>query len=79
MLEPSTLAGYGALVIDRFTVWLSNRLAASDQRSDGDLLKEIEVLSDRLYRSATGAVLVTTEVGIALKSASFSTLHGRII
>jgi adenosylcobinamide kinase/adenosylcobinamide-phosphate guanylyltransferase len=70
VLEPSTLAGHGAVVIDRFTVWLSNRLAQSERRSDGDLLHEVEVLADRLYRSTIGAVLVTTEIGLGFLPAA---------
>lgn len=63
-LDPAMLAGCGAAVIDRFTVWLSNRLAAAENNSDGDLLGEVESLADRLYRSTTPAVLVTTEIGL---------------
>jgi adenosyl cobinamide kinase/adenosyl cobinamide phosphate guanylyltransferase len=63
-LEPETLAGCGAVVIDRLTVWLSNRLSVTDRSADKGLLGEIEVLSDRLYRSTTPAVLVTTEIGL---------------
>jgi adenosyl cobinamide kinase/adenosyl cobinamide phosphate guanylyltransferase len=57
-------------VIDRFTVWLANRLAASDGTADRDLLGEIEVLSNRLYRSTTPAVLVTTEIGFGFLPAT---------
>src|SRR3954469_1825230 len=63
-LETSTLAGHGAVVIDRFTVWLSNRLAKSDHSTDKALLAEVESLADRMYRSVTPAVLVTTEIGL---------------
>jgi adenosyl cobinamide kinase/adenosyl cobinamide phosphate guanylyltransferase len=66
VLEPATLAGYGALLIDRFTVWLSGRLARADKGGDRALLDEIERLADRLYRSTTPAVLVTTEVGLGV-------------
>jgi adenosylcobinamide kinase/adenosylcobinamide-phosphate guanylyltransferase len=70
-LEPAALGGHGAAVIDRFTVWLSNRLAdAADKRSDTDLLAEVEVLADRLYRSTTPIVLVTTEIGLGFLPAS---------
>ena len=69
-LEPATLEGCGAVVIDRFTVWLSKRLAASDKSSDGDLLAEVEVLADRLYRSTTPAVVVTTEIGLGFLPAN---------
>ena len=69
-LEPETLQGAGALVIDRFTVWLSNRLTATDKSSDKALLTEVEGLADRLYRSATPAVLVTTEIGLGFLPAN---------
>jgi adenosylcobinamide kinase/adenosylcobinamide-phosphate guanylyltransferase len=70
VLEPATLAGHGALVIDRFTVWLSNRLTATDRNADRDLIHEVELLADRLYRSPTPAVLVTTEIGLGFLPAS---------
>jgi adenosylcobinamide kinase/adenosylcobinamide-phosphate guanylyltransferase len=69
-LEPKKLDGCGAVVIDRLTVWLSNRLAVTDKSADKALLGEIEVLSDRLYRSATPAVLVTTEIGLGFLPAN---------
>jgi len=51
-------------------LWLSRRLAASDKSSDGDLLAEVEALADRLYRSPTPAVLVTTEIGLGFLPAN---------
>ena len=69
-LAPATLAGHGAAVIDRFTVWLSNRIAATDKSTDKDLLGEVEQLADKLYRSATPVVLVTTEIGLGFLPAS---------
>ena len=69
-LEPETLAGHGALVIDRFTIWLSNRLTASEATADYDLVAEVEALADRLYRSTTPTVLVTTEIGLGFLPAS---------
>jgi adenosylcobinamide kinase/adenosylcobinamide-phosphate guanylyltransferase len=69
-LDPTLLAGHGAVVIDRFTVWLSNRLAATDRATDHDLLAEVEALSERLYRSPTPAVLVTTEIGLGFLPAN---------
>ncbi|HEY4187713.1 MAG TPA: bifunctional adenosylcobinamide kinase/adenosylcobinamide-phosphate guanylyltransferase, partial [Polyangia bacterium] len=69
-LDPTTLDGCGAVVIDRFTVWLSKRLSASDKSSDADLLHEVEVLADRLYRSPTPAVVVTTEIGLGFLPAN---------
>jgi len=36
----------------------------SQASTDHDLLAEIENLADRLYRSTTPAVVVTTEVGL---------------
>jgi adenosylcobinamide kinase / adenosylcobinamide-phosphate guanylyltransferase len=70
VLEPATLDGCGALIIDRFTVWVSNRLAASDASGDRALLDEVARLADRLYRSATPAVIVTTEVGLGFLPAN---------
>ena len=70
VLEPPTLEGHGSLLIDRFSVWITNRIARSDRNSDRALLDEIERLGDRLYRSATPAVLVTTEVGFGFLPAT---------
>jgi adenosylcobinamide kinase/adenosylcobinamide-phosphate guanylyltransferase len=70
VLEPATLTGHGAMVIDRFTVWLSNRLEKTDRTTDRDLHGEVELLADRLYRSQVPAVLVTTEIGLGFLPAS---------
>ena len=69
-LDPATLDGAGAVVIDRFTVWLSKRLAATDKTSDAELLREVEAVADRLYRSPTPAVVVTTEIGLGFLPAN---------
>jgi adenosylcobinamide kinase/adenosylcobinamide-phosphate guanylyltransferase len=69
-LEPETLAGHGAAVIDRITIWLSNRLTASEATADYDLVAEVEALSDRLYRSTTPIVVITTEIGLGFLPAS---------
>jgi adenosylcobinamide kinase/adenosylcobinamide-phosphate guanylyltransferase len=69
-LEPATLAGHGAMVIDRFTVWLSSRLAGTENRADFDLTAEVEALADQLYRSTTPVVLVTTEIGLGFLPAA---------
>jgi|SRR5450432_1993205 adenosylcobinamide kinase/adenosylcobinamide-phosphate guanylyltransferase len=69
-LEPGVLDGHGALLVDRFTVWVANRLARSQPSSDRALLDEVERIADRLYRSATPAVVVTTEVGLGFLPAN---------
>jgi adenosylcobinamide kinase/adenosylcobinamide-phosphate guanylyltransferase len=69
-LDPGQLDHHGAIVIDRFTIWLSNRLAKIDKAADREFLHEIEQFSDRLYRSATPVVLVTTEIGLGFLPAS---------
>ena len=56
--------GYGAMVIDRFTAWVQNRLAGTERGAERALLAEVEELADRLYRSTTPAVLVTMEIGL---------------
>ena len=58
------VAGHGAAVIDRITIWLSNRLGASETAADYDLIAEVEALADKLYRSTTPFVVVTTEIGL---------------
>ena len=70
VLDPATLAGCGSLIIDRFTVWVSNRLAKAPASGDKALLEEIARLADRLYRSPTPAVIVTTEVGLGFLPAN---------
>ena len=70
VLEPATLDGHGSVLIDRFTVWVANRLAHADKSTDRALLDEIELLADRLYRSAVPAVVVTTEVGLGFLPAT---------
>ena len=58
------LAGYGAFVLDRFSVWMASRLAATTDADDRPLIDEIERLADRLYRTPMPGVVVTTEVGL---------------
>jgi adenosylcobinamide kinase/adenosylcobinamide-phosphate guanylyltransferase len=70
VLEATKLDGHGSLIIDRFTVWVSSRLARSEASADRDLLAEVERLADRLYRSSTPAVIVTTEVGLGFLPAN---------
>jgi adenosylcobinamide kinase/adenosylcobinamide-phosphate guanylyltransferase len=69
-LEPAVLDGCGAVVLDRMTVWLSKRLETTDKSNDHDLLDEVEALSNRLYRSTTPAVVVTTEIGLGFLPAN---------
>jgi adenosylcobinamide kinase/adenosylcobinamide-phosphate guanylyltransferase len=69
-LTAEILDGAGALVLDRFNVWLAERLAAPEPRSDRSLYEEVETLADRLYRSTTPSVLVSTEVGLGFLPAS---------
>jgi len=73
-LDPEVVDRHGATVIDRFTIWLSNRLSkiekTPDKSSDSEFLREIEQLSDRLYKSPTPVVLVTTEIGLGFLPAS---------
>ena len=69
-LDPATLEGSGAVVLDRFTVWLSKRLEATDKSKDEELLDEVASLADRLYRSTTPVVVVTTEIGLGFLPAN---------
>jgi adenosylcobinamide kinase/adenosylcobinamide-phosphate guanylyltransferase len=69
-LEPETIDHHGAVVLDRFTIWLSKHLARVPPSSDRELLMEIEKFSDRMYRSMTPVVLVTTEIGLGFLPSS---------
>ena len=69
-LDPATLEGSGAVVLDRFTVWLSKRIEGTDKSKDSELLNEVAALADRLYRSTTPVVLVTTEIGLGFLPAN---------
>src|SRR6188768_783842 len=62
ILQPAALAGHGAAVIDRITIWLSNRLGASETAADYDLIAEVEALADKLYRSFFFYDAATTEI-----------------
>ena len=63
--------GHGAMVLDRFSLWLSGRLITSDAAGgDRGLLIEVERLADRLYKSTVPVVLVTTEVGLGFLPAN---------
>lgn len=67
---PDVLADHGAVVLDRFSAWVQERLIATDPSHDGRLLSAVEALADRLYRSPVPGVLVTTEVGLGFLPAS---------
>ena len=69
-LDPALLDGCGAVVLDRLTVWLSKRIEATDKSNDQDLLGEVDALSNRLYRSTTPVVVVTTEIGLGFLPAN---------
>ncbi len=69
-LDPAFIDHHGAIVIDRFTIWLSSHLGKTPKSSDREFLVEIERFADRLYRSTTPVVLVTTEIGLGFLPAS---------
>lgn len=70
VIAPEMVSGHGALVIDRFSVWIASRLATLPATQDQDLLAEVEALADRMYRSTVPSVLVTTEVGLGFLPAA---------
>src|SRR3954453_9224083 len=47
-LQPEMLTRHGAAVIDRFTIWLGNRIVAADAAADYDLVAEVESFADKL-------------------------------
>lgn len=73
-LDDEVVDGHGAMVLDRFSVWLSRRVAAANGNGNGAtdkmLLEEVERLANRLYRCKIPVVLVTTEVGLGFLPAN---------
>ena len=67
LLVPAILERHGALVIDKFSLWIAGKLAATPASEDGKLLEDVDRLADRLYRAPVPVVLVTTEVGLAFQ------------
>lgn len=67
LLDPEALEGIGAVVLDGCTAWLEQRLQREpDAKTDPALLEEIAELSNRLSRSTTPLVVVTTEMGLGV-------------
>ncbi|HEY4183673.1 MAG TPA: bifunctional adenosylcobinamide kinase/adenosylcobinamide-phosphate guanylyltransferase [Polyangia bacterium] len=64
LFVPEIIDRHGALVLDKFSLWMAGRVTAAPAGSERELLHDVERLSDRLYRSAVPSVVVTTEVGL---------------
>ncbi len=69
-LDPTLVEGHGGMVLDRFSQWLSGRVASRPATDDRALLDEVQHLADRLYHGMIPVVLVTTEVGLGFLPAS---------
>jgi adenosylcobinamide kinase / adenosylcobinamide-phosphate guanylyltransferase len=70
-LAADVIDGHGAMVLDRFSAWLSGRVATTHAPGDdARLLDEVEHLCDRLYHCPVPVVLVTTEIGLGFLSAN---------
>lgn len=69
-LDKDVIGDHGAMVLDRFSLWLSGRVAANPDNPDKGLLDEVESLADGLYHCTVPVVLVTTEVGLGFLPAS---------
>jgi len=67
LLVPEIIERHGALVIDKFSLWIAGKLTSTLPAADGALLDGVERLADRLYRTPVPVVLVTTEVGLAFQ------------
>lgn len=59
------LAPYGAVVIDGFAKWIETRVSSQPEADDSKLIRDVESLADRLYRTTTPMVLVSREVGFS--------------
>jgi|SRR5450432_219355 len=62
--------GHGAMVLDRFSLWLSGKLAVGAVEDDRALIEQVQHLADRLYHCTIPVVLVTTEVGLGFLPAN---------
>jgi adenosylcobinamide kinase/adenosylcobinamide-phosphate guanylyltransferase len=62
LVETAKKEGVGALVLDGFVPWLSNRLAAAPT-AESDLLAEVQEFAEQLARSSVPSLVVTQEVG----------------
>ena len=69
-LEPATLEGSGAVVLDRFTVWLSKRIEGTDKSRDSELLAEVAQPGRPALPVADAGRLVTTEIGLGFLPAN---------
>ena len=64
-LTAEVIEGHGAMVLDRFNLWLSGRVVSPHgPDDDAKLLEEVERFCDRLYHCPVPVVLVTTEIGL---------------
>lgn len=63
-LDPEVVDGHGAMVLDRFSFWLSARVATGQEADDRALLDGVAALADRVYHCPIPVVVVTTEVGL---------------
>jgi len=70
VLTPDVLDDHGAVMIDRFSVWIAGQLRTRAPAQDAELQDEIERLADKLYHSRVPVVLVTTEVGLGFLPAA---------
>ncbi len=62
--DAALVEGHGAMVLDRFSQWVSSRLASVPADDDRLVIAQVQRLADRLYHCAIPVVLVTTEVGL---------------
>lgn len=65
LTQAEALTPFGALVIDGFAKWVEHRVARQPEDDDLGLIREVEALADRLYRTTTPVVLVSREVGFS--------------
>lgn len=66
VVEPSAVAGLGAVVLDSFSAWMAARIASAPAAKDPALLDLVERLAERFYRSPAALVVVSQEMGLGV-------------
>jgi adenosylcobinamide kinase/adenosylcobinamide-phosphate guanylyltransferase len=66
ILAPDQTDKVGAVVLDGFMSWLSNRMSDTSAAAESALLSELEATSELLYRSRVPVLLVSQELGMGL-------------
>ena len=68
LLQPATLGGCGAAVLDGLATWIEQRLERTEPSADPGLLAEVASFAELLYRSTVPIVITSTEMSLGVPS-----------